>query len=86
MFVVLTEKIIGGISAMKKKVLSFLLILLLIVGLMPQGVFAQETFTTVAEGKINPELAHLGLTCETWSQLVIRQKGGRGIAKIIFSH
>lgn len=51
MFVVLTEKIIGGISAMKKKVLSFLLILLLIVGLMPQGVFAQETFTTVAEGK-----------------------------------
>lgn len=36
---------------MKKKVLSFLLILLLIVGLMPQGVFAQETFTTVAEGK-----------------------------------
>ena len=37
MFVVLTEKIIGGISVMKKKMFSFLLTLLLVVGLMPMG-------------------------------------------------
>lgn len=43
MFVVLTEKIIGGISVMKKKMFSFLLTLLLVVGLMPNGVLAVET-------------------------------------------
>lgn len=43
MFVVLTEKIIGRISVMKKKMFSFLLTLLLVVGLMPNGVLAVET-------------------------------------------
>lgn len=46
MFVVLTEKIIGGISVMKKKMFSFLLTFLLVVGLMPNGVLAVETTTS----------------------------------------
>lgn len=46
MFVVLTEKIIGGISVMKKKMFSFLLTFLLVVGLMPNGVLAVETATS----------------------------------------
>ena len=36
---------------MKKKSMSFLLVLLLLVGLVPQAAFAQETFTSVAEEK-----------------------------------
>ena len=36
---------------MKKKSISFLLVLLLMVGLVPQAAFAQETFTSVAEEK-----------------------------------
>ena len=63
MFVVLTEKIIGGISVMKKKMFSFLLTFLLVVGLMPNGVLAVETTTSggaMAEpGALIPLLEHL---------------------------
>lgn len=48
MFVVLTEKIIGGISGMKKKLCSCLLALLFVAGLVPNGALAAKAETTMA--------------------------------------